>query len=118
MIIKEVENILGVPRATVSENIVKLEKQIGEIRGAMNICQKIREIGERLGSFNPEKYWNTIESNEGNGNHFMDIANDVIHLRFLLNSLIVPLFFVINCPGFCPLPPGYFRLRCILDMLY
>ena len=51
MIIKEVENILGVPRATVSENIVKLEKQIGEIRGVMNICQKIWENGGELRVF-------------------------------------------------------------------
>ncbi len=110
MIIKEVENILGVPRATVSENIVKLEKQIGEIKGAMNICQKIQDNGETLASFNPDKYWNVIENEEAKGNQFMDIAKDVIHLRFLLNSLIVPLFFVINCPGILFAPTGIFSV--------
>ena len=67
-------------------------------------------MGESLESFNPEKYLNIIESNEGKGNHFMDIAKDVIHLRFLLNSLIVPLFFVINCPGILFAPTGIFSV--------
>lgn len=80
--VNDIEDILDGVRPlseAVSENIVKLEKQISEIKGAMNICQKIQDNGETLSSFNPDKYWNAMETEERKGNHFMDIAMDVIH---------------------------------------
>ena len=44
--VNDIEDILDGVRPlseAVSENIVKLEKQIDEIKGAMNICQKIQD---------------------------------------------------------------------------
>ena len=62
----------------VAENIVNLEKQIEELKGALFVCHKLQEEQEELETFEVEKYWNVIAEEEKKGNHFLDIAKDMM----------------------------------------
>ena len=56
--VNDIEDILDGVRPlseAVSENIVKLERQIGEIKGAMNICQKIQDKREEAREHRKQK---------------------------------------------------------------
>lgn len=62
----------------VAENIVNLEKQIEELKGALFVCHKLQEEKEELETFEVEKYWNVIAEEEKKGNRFLDIAKDMM----------------------------------------
>ena len=65
----------------VAENIVNLEKQIEELRGALFVCHKLQEEQEELETFEVEKYWNVIAEEEKKGNRFLDIAKDMVRFE-------------------------------------
>lgn len=65
----------------VAENIVNLEKQIEELKGALFVCHKLQEEKEELETFEVEKYWNVIAEEEKKGNHFLDIAKDMMRFE-------------------------------------
>lgn len=59
------------------ENIITLQKQIEELKGAMFLSQKMKNDSVEIDSFVSDIYWNIIDEEEKNGNSFMDIAKDI-----------------------------------------
>ncbi len=80
----------------VSENIVSLEKQIGELKGALFVCHKIQEEKEEIETFQTDKYWDVITEEEKKGNSFLDIAKDMAHYE---KSIILEYFGIADIEG-------------------
>ena len=62
-------------------NIVNLQRQMEELKGAMKLCQKMKEDTVQIASMDVNIYWNTIEEEEKQGNHFIDIAKDIVEIE-------------------------------------
>lgn len=62
-------------------NIVNLQKQMEELKGAMKLSQKMKEDTVQIASMDVNIYWNTIEEEEKQGNQFMDIAKDIVEIE-------------------------------------
>ena len=62
-------------------NIINLQKQMEELKGAMKLSQKMKEDTVQLASMDVNVYWNTIEEEEKQGNQFIDIAKDIIEIE-------------------------------------
>lgn len=62
-------------------NIVNLQKQMEELKGAMKLSQKMKVDTVQLDSMDVNVYWNTIEEEEKQGNRFVDIAKDIIEIE-------------------------------------
>ena len=74
MALTDIEDVLDGAKPlseAVAENIVNLEKQMEELKGALSVCQ----------TFEVEKYWNVIAEEEKKGNHFLDIAKDMVQFE-------------------------------------
>ncbi len=65
----------------VEENIVNLEKQMEELKGALFVCHKLQDEKEEMETFQVEKYWNVIAEEEKKGNRFLDIAKDMVQFE-------------------------------------
>jgi len=63
------------------DNIENLQKQMEEVKGAMKLCQRMKEDTVQISSMDVNIYWNTIEEEEKQGNHFIDIAKDIIEIE-------------------------------------
>lgn len=61
-----------------AENLNNLQKQMEELKGAMNLCRRMQEDGLELASFRAEDYWTIMEEEEKKGHPFMDIAKDIV----------------------------------------
>lgn len=61
------------------ENMVNLQKQIEVLTGAMNLCNKMKTDVVQVESLDTAKYWNYVEEEERKGNHFVDIAKDIVN---------------------------------------
>ena len=62
-------------------NIVNLQKQMEELKGAMKLSQKMKEDTVQIASMDVNIYWNTIEEEEKQGNQFIDIAKDIVEME-------------------------------------
>lgn len=62
-------------------NIVNLQKQMEELKGAMKLSQKMKEDTVQIASMDVDIYWNTIEEEEKQGNQFIDIAKDIVEIE-------------------------------------
>ena len=60
------------------ENIENLHKQMDELKGALNLCEKIKEGAEDIKSLNVDNYLNYIAEEEKQGHRFMVIAKDIV----------------------------------------
>lgn len=69
---KSIETVLA-------ENTLHLQKQMDELAGAMNLCNKMKAEIVNFDSFDTEKYWNYVEEEERKGNRFADIAKDFVN---------------------------------------
>lgn len=79
--VADIEDVLdgAKPMSEVLEsNLENLTRQMQELQGAMTLCRKMQENGERIETFDAEKYWNAVEEEERKGNRFLDIAKDVV----------------------------------------
>lgn len=80
MTISDIQDILGdvspLPQM-VDKNIDQLENQIKELTGALKVCKQLQANHDELKGFDDMYYWNLIQSEEKNGNRFLDIAKDV-----------------------------------------
>lgn len=63
------------------DNIGNLQKQMEELKGAMNLCRKMKEDTVQISSMDVDTYWHTIEAEEKQGNRFIDIAKDIIEIE-------------------------------------
>ena len=68
---KSLEVVLG-------ENIHKMQKQMEELAGAMNLSRKMIDNKEEIATFNTTSYWNYVEEEEKKGHLFFDIAKDLV----------------------------------------
>lgn len=62
-------------------NMINLQKQIDELTGALNLCNKMKMDAVQLDTFNTSVYWNYVEEEESKGNRFVDIAKDIIDIE-------------------------------------
>lgn len=62
-------------------NIIKLQKQMNELKGAINLSKKMKEDDADISSLDTERYWNTIDEEEKQGNSFIDIAKDIADIE-------------------------------------
>ncbi len=84
MALTDIEDVLDGAKPlsqAVEENIVNLEKQIEELKGALFVCHKLQEEKEEMETFEVEKYWNVIAEEEKKGNRFLDIAKDMVRFE-------------------------------------
>ena len=84
MTIKEVEQHLEVPRATVrfyeKEGLINPQRgENGYREYSEEDVTRLRDEKEEIHTFEAEKYWNVIEEEEKKGNRFLDIAKDMAH---------------------------------------
>ena len=63
------------------ENIVKLQKQMNELKGAINLSNKMKEDSVDISSLDTVRDWNTINDEEKQGNSFIDIAKDIAEIE-------------------------------------
>ena len=90
--VTDIENILDGAKPlseAIDDNIANLEMQMKELKGALMVCEKIRKEHEEIETFEAEKYWNVIETEENKGNPFLDIAKDMVHFE---KSLLLEYF--------------------------
>lgn len=82
-----VEEIKGIFEGTkcmnevLDANIIKLQKQIEEINGAINLSKKIKEDDTDISLIDTERYWKIISEEENRGNSFIDIAKDITDIE-------------------------------------
>ena len=84
MSLPDIEDVLDGAKPlsqAVEENIVNLEKQIEELKGALFVCHKLQEEKEEMETFEVEKYWNVIAEEEKRDNRFLDIAKDMVRFE-------------------------------------
>ncbi len=63
------------------ENIVNLQKQMEELKGAIKLSQKMKEDTVEISSMDTNIYWNTIKEEEKQGHSFMDTAKDIVEIE-------------------------------------
>lgn len=56
-------------------NIINLQQQMDELKGAINLSKKMRKDDVEISSLDTGRYWNTINEEEKQGNSFIDIAD-------------------------------------------
>ena len=82
--VTDIEDVLDGAK-TMSEaletNVEYLTRQMQELQGALTLCKKMQENREQIETFDAEKYWNAVEEEERKGNHFLDIAKDVVRFE-------------------------------------
>lgn len=80
----------------VANNIIYLESQIDELKGALSVCHRLQEEREEIETFEVDRYWNAIEEEEQKGNHFLDIAKDMVHFE---KSIVLEYFGIADIDG-------------------
>lgn len=99
MSLPDIEDVLDGAKPlslAVEENIVNLEKQIEELKGALFVCHKLQEEKEEMETFEVEKYWNVIAEEEKKGNRFLDIAKDMVHFE---KTVFLEHFYIADSEG-------------------
>lgn len=80
MSVEEINDIFDGAKSmdeVLDSNIIKLQKQMEELKGAIKLSKKMKEDQVDISLMNTELYWNTIEEEEKHGNTFIDIAKDI-----------------------------------------
>ncbi|WP_099468738.1 MerR family transcriptional regulator [Konateibacter massiliensis] len=67
--------------AVISQNILTLNHQLSEIKGAIDVCKRIEKDADSNSSFDFEKYWNIVEQEELAGRDFYDNLKDYIEFE-------------------------------------
>lgn len=62
-------------------NIVRLQKQMDELKGAINLSKKMKEEVLDISALDTGRYWNAIDEEEKKGNSFIDIAKDIADME-------------------------------------
>lgn len=68
-------------REVLDTNIIKLRRQMDELKGAMILCEKMKEEEAEIVSLDTDRYWGKIEEEEKQGNLFIDIAKDIADME-------------------------------------
>lgn len=91
-------------------NIIKLKMQMSELKGAINLSKKMKEDDADISSLDTERYWNTIDEEEKQGNSFMNIAKDIADIE---KGVIFSFFSWVDANG---VPYDSF-LKCISNLI-
>jgi len=62
-------------------NIMNLQKQMNELKGALNLSKKMKEDDTDISSLDTVRYWSAINEEEKQGNSFIDIAKDIADIE-------------------------------------
>lgn len=65
----------------IESNIAKLNEQIAELNGALEVCNIIKKEAPSNDSFDENHYLELIQSKENNGEKFMDVVKDYLELE-------------------------------------
>lgn len=79
-----------------TSNMASLHDQIRELEGALKLCDLIRKNDEDFASFDKDRYWDIIHTEERKGSKFFDIVNDVIDFE---KRVIGNEFGLLDCNG-------------------
>ena len=74
------DNTLSLQEA-LTHTITDLNNQIKEIEGAIKVCSIMQDRKEDMNTFDEDYYWNTIITEENNGNKFFELVNDVLYFE-------------------------------------
>lgn len=91
-------------------NIIKLQKQMNELKGAINLSEKMKDDDVNILSLDTDKYWNIIDEEEKQGNSFIDIAKDIAVIE---KGVIFSYFSLIDENG----KPYDSFIKCIPNLL-
>jgi len=60
----------------VHSNLKQLQKQMNDLQGAMDVCKKMEQEQADAASFDIQRYWDMIHSQEEKGQRFFDYVKD------------------------------------------
>ncbi len=66
---------------TLKTNIKRLEEEIEELRGALEVSRRVEAEGCTYDRFYEEKYWATVTDEEKRGMKFTDVCKDYLHFE-------------------------------------
>ena len=79
--IKKIFNKEETISVAISQNIISLNRQMDEIKGAIDVCKMMEKDAAIDDAFDTEKYWNIVEQEELSGNAFFDNLKDYIEFE-------------------------------------
>ena len=97
--VSEIEEILDGAKPlseALGENIMKLQEQLAELNGAIELSKTIQKAGVGIAEFDENFYWEEINREEERGSRFMDIAKDIGHYQ---KSVFLEQFGLADCEG-------------------
>jgi len=77
--VEEIRQLLHGERAltdVLPDNLARLEAQASELGEAMALCREMERRALTMDSLDPDEWFETIESRENEGRHFMDLLDD------------------------------------------
>ena len=77
-------------------NNSRLEKELTELRTALDLCHQISKNGEDFYTLNTEEYWQIIKASEETGEKFADIYKDCIGFEKQIFSILWKNVFFLN----------------------
>lgn len=78
--VSDIEDILDgslVLKDALIDNVAKLEEQISELNGALEMSKTIIKEHPDIAQFDEDYYWEAFRKEEAHGSRFMDIAKDI-----------------------------------------
>lgn len=97
--VSEIEEVLDGAKPlseALGENIVKLQEQLAELNGAIELSKTIQKAGVDIAEFDENFYWEEMNREEQRGSRFMDIAKDIGHYQ---KSVFLEQFGIADCEG-------------------
>lgn len=65
----------------IEQNIEKINQQIAELNGALEVCKIIKNDSGANEDFNEELYWELIQNKENDGGKFAELAKDYLDME-------------------------------------
>lgn len=103
--VSEIEEILDGAKSlpdALGENIAKLQEQLAELNGAIELSKTIQKTGVDIAAFDENYYWEEMNREEERGSRFMDIAKDIGQYQ---KTVFLEQFGLADCEG---------NLRCTM----
>ena len=97
--VSEIEEVLDGAKPlseALGENIVKLQEQLAELNGAIELSKTIQKAGVDIAEFDENFYWEEMNREEDRGSRFMDIAKDIGQYQ---KSVFLEQFGIADCEG-------------------
>lgn len=69
---------------TIPENMARLQQQLDQLSGAMELCKQMQEQHLSMVNFNANDYLGEISKKEKSGRHFMNLRSDTTKKKLIL----------------------------------